>query len=87
MWLTKVTSDEEEEEPVVVTEGDNQLSEGAVKAEAHDSNIPARSSTELHVYSIEELQTFTKKGLLGDTTLLEGTGSVIIYDFLGLNIF
>ncbi|KAF8514546.1 RecF/RecN/SMC protein [Hysterangium stoloniferum] len=31
----------------------------------------ARSSYELHSYSVEELQTFTKKALLGDTTLLE----------------
>ncbi|KAF8518607.1 RecF/RecN/SMC [Gautieria morchelliformis] len=41
----------------------------AVKQE--DSEGSAQTPYELHVYSVEELQNFNKKGLLADTTLLE----------------
>lgn len=79
--LMKHIASDEEEEPTRPTTENDQSDETPVKAEAqaHDPIISARSSTELHVYSIEELQTFTKKGLLGDATLLEGRdGSFVV---------
>lgn len=44
----------------------------AVKHEDSEPPPQPQATFELHVYSVEELQKFNKKGLLADTTLLEG---------------
>ncbi|GJJ13220.1 hypothetical protein Clacol_007471 [Clathrus columnatus] len=72
VWFYSRYIDDDDEEETSNTTGENKQSEeSVVKTEEQSRGVPVRSSTELHVYSTEELQTFTKKGLLGDTTLLE----------------
>lgn len=71
------SDDEEDETPAA--EEENQTT-GIVKQEEKEK--PGQTSYELHAYSVQELQKFNKKGLLADTTLLEGKGIVLLRPFL-----
>jgi hypothetical protein len=65
--LTSIGSDDEDENAGPAEQA--QVPD-AVKQE--EPEMPARPSYDLHVYSVPELEKFNKKGLLADTTLLEG---------------
>jgi len=63
-----ITSDDDDDDNTAPSETES--APAPVKLE--DSTASAQTPYELHVYSVEELQKFDKKGLLGDATLLEG---------------